>query len=576
MKKALNKMLLGTRFLILLLAVILAAIVSFILFTTYQHRQQSEEQLHQQARAFSREMDAVWQFFDVNQERINSDGQGNYVFKGLYCSIVGKGVGAIFSSHSNYTIRYTNTTVRNKFDRPDDFEALALAAFTDGSQTSEYYGLSTYEDEPVFRYVSAIYLKGTCLECHGSPKGEIDVTGFPKEGLERGDLAGAISIIIPTASFDADTQENILTTILFFLSVMVIVALIIFLALNRLITHPLKALAEATTKVGKGNLDVSFERISARGEIGDLMERFGSMAAQLKEAYSGLEEKVADKTEELQRANEILESQREQLSVSNELLQRANERLIVDNQHKADFLAVMSHELRTPLTVILTFVEILESEKPASDKERSALRELRSNAVILLNMINDTLEMASIQAGKERLLIEEVDLIDVVNMVEESIAPLASRKEVALNTSVSLDVPVIKGDWERLRHVIENLASNAVKFTPSGGHVAITVRHGEQEDGSEAEVVVVSVSDSGIGVAASDQERIFERFTQVESSTTRGYNGSGLGLSVVKEIIELHGGRVFVKSVLGKGSTFGFVLPVDCSDCSDNDRERSR
>jgi cell division protein FtsL len=136
MQERISRIRLSTRFLLLLLTVIFVVLVCYIVFTDYQHRQQTEELLLSQAQAFAKEMDAVWQFFDVNQERINSDGEGNYVFKGLYCSLVGKGVGVIFSSSSDYIIRYTNTTVRNRFDRPDEFEQLALASFTNDPATA--------------------------------------------------------------------------------------------------------------------------------------------------------------------------------------------------------------------------------------------------------------------------------------------------------------------------------------------------------------------------------------------------------------------------------------------------------
>jgi signal transduction histidine kinase len=557
MHERLKKVRLGTRFIVLLFAIIVTALVAFILYSSYQHNQQAEDKLRDQARAFTKEMDAVWQFFDVNQNKINYDSEGNYDFKGLYCSIVGKGVGAIFSAGSDYSIRYTNTEVRNKFDKPDEFEAAALQALTDGSGQTEYYGMSTNEGRPVFRYVSSISLKKSCLECHGEPKGEIDITGFPKEGLKEGDFAGAISIIIPAEGFIEDQYQNIINIVLFFLLLLVLIAVMLFIAVSRLVTSPLSKLAVATTKMSAGELDVSLDAINAQGEIGDLMERFNAMASQLREAYSSLEEKVADKTEEIRRANEILEEQRQQLSLSNDLLQQANERLIVDNRYKTDFLAVMSHELRTPLTAILTFVDILENSSDESVKKAGALDELKGNAAVLLNMINDTLEMASVQAGHSRLIIDEVDLVDIVNMVEMSVSPLAKRKCISLNSKVNRDVPVISGDWERLRHALENILSNAIKFTEDGGSISVMVTHDEG-----AGEVTVAVSDTGIGIAESDIERIFDKFTQVESSTTRGYNGSGLGLSVVKEIVEMHGGRVFVSSELGKGSVFGFTLPI--------------
>lgn len=555
--KRLQTMRLGALFSVVLVCVVVLSLGAYVLLISHQRDQQAEERLYAQADAFAAEMDAVWQFFDVNQNKINYNSDGVYDFKGLYCSIVGKGIGAIFTQDSDYTIRYTGTHVRNKFDRPDEFESMALEQVTDPTKPDDYYDLVDYEGAPSFRYVRAIYLKESCLGCHGEPAGEPDVTGYPREGLKEGDFAGAISIIIPAEPYVEDEQQVLITSIVFFGAVLVLVALTVFLAIDRFVTRPVARLSTVAAEMDGGNLDVHLDGVRAYGEIDGLVRSFSNMAGRLGDAYEGLEEKVALKTEEIRRANQVLEKQRQRLAQSNRLLKEANDRLCADNQYKDDFLAVMSHELRTPLTAIATFIEVLDREGDKTEREEKALRELKGNTLTLLNMINDTLEMAATQAGRGGLVTDDIDIVDVVNYVETTMGVLAEKKDICLKSHVDRNVPIIEGDWDRIRHALENLVSNAIKFTDVGGRVEMTARFREED-----RAVVIAVSDTGIGIAAGDIPHVFERFTQLDESTTRGYNGSGLGLSVVKDIVERHGGTVRVSSEVGCGSTFSIVLPA--------------
>ena len=552
-----KRMRLGAIFSVVLVCAVVLAMGLYVVFAAYQRDQQAEERLYAQAVAFAEEMDAVWSFFDVNQNKINYNSDGAYDFKGLYCSIVGKGIGAIFTQNSDYAIRYTGTNVRNRFDMPDEFETKALEVITDVALPDEYYAMTDYDGEPAFRYVRGIYLEESCLQCHGGPKGELDITGYPKEGLEVGDFAGAISIVIPADSYVQNEQQALILSLVFFVFILVLVCLSVFLAIDRFVTRPVSKLSAIAARVGDGDLSAPLDDVRAYGEIDDLVKRFSDMATQLNEAYTSLEMKVSSKTEEIRRKNEALERQRLQLAESNELLRLANESLSTDNQYKDDFLAVMSHELRTPLTAILTFVEILDREERGSSKEIRAIKELKSNTLTLLNMVNDTLEMAAMQADRGRMVEDDVDLVDVTNHVETTMSVLAEKKDIGLFSYVGLDVPIIRGDWDRICHAMENLVSNAIKFTCEGGSVEIKVFYDSNDD-----TVVVSVSDTGIGISEDDLPRIFEKFTQIDASTARGYNGSGLGLSVVKDIAERHGGTVLVESKLGAGSVFSMTLPA--------------
>jgi signal transduction histidine kinase len=230
--------------------------------------------------------------------------------------------------------------------------------------------------------------------------------------------------------------------------------------------------------------------------------------------------------------------------------------LEVASKHKSQFLANMSHELRTPLNAILGYAELMLDSiyGEPTDKMRTVLERLQSNGRHLLGLINDVLDLSKIEAGQLTLSLNDYSLRDVVHGVMAAVEPLAAEKRLAFKAEVAPDLPGGHGDERRLSQVLLNLVGNAIKFTDKG-EVAIraSVTNG---------AFTVAVCDTGPGIAAADQAKIFEEFQQADSSITRKKGGTGLGLSIAKRIIEMHGGRIWVESEPGKGSTFCFTLPV--------------
>jgi signal transduction histidine kinase len=226
------------------------------------------------------------------------------------------------------------------------------------------------------------------------------------------------------------------------------------------------------------------------------------------------------------------------------------------SKHKSQFLANMSHELRTPLNAILGYAELMLDSiyGEPSDKMRAVLERLQSNGRHLLGLINDVLDLSKIEAGQLTLSLEDYSLSDMVHGVVSAVEPLAAEKRLAFKAEVGPDLPTGRGDGRRLSQVLLNLVGNAIKFTDKG-EVAIraSVTNG---------AFTVAVCDTGPGISAADQAKIFEEFQQADSSITRKKGGTGLGLSIAKRIIEMHGGRIWVESEPGKGSTFYFSLPV--------------
>jgi signal transduction histidine kinase/HAMP domain-containing protein len=226
------------------------------------------------------------------------------------------------------------------------------------------------------------------------------------------------------------------------------------------------------------------------------------------------------------------------------------------SRHKSQFLANMSHELRTPLNAVLGYTELILDNiyGEAPEKMRAVVERIQNNGRHLLGLINDVLDLSKIEAGQLALSLSDYSLEELIHGVYVSVEPLAAEKRLALKTIIAPGLPVGHGDERRLAQVLLNLVGNAIKFTESG-EVVIA---GEVADGAFR----VAVRDTGPGIAAADQVRIFEEFQQVDSSSTRKQGGTGLGLAISKRIVEMHGGRIVVDSERGHGSTFTVVVPI--------------
>ena len=230
--------------------------------------------------------------------------------------------------------------------------------------------------------------------------------------------------------------------------------------------------------------------------------------------------------------------------------------LEVASQHKSQFLANMSHELRTPLNAILGYTELMADgiygELP--EKTMGVLKRLESNGRHLLGLINDVLDLSKIEAGQLVLELTDYSLEDIAQTVRSTLEPLAADKKLTFKIAVAPDMPAGHGDGRRLTQVLINLVGNAIKFTDAG-EVVIT---GGATDGS----FHLSVRDTGPGISAADQSKLFQEFQQADNAITRKKGGTGLGLAISKRIIEMHGGKIWVESQTGQGSTFSFMVPV--------------
>lgn len=511
---------------------------------------QSENEMYEKAQVIAYQLDATWTFMDINQDLINYDANGEFNFKGLHCSIVGLSIGTIMSRETDYTIAYVRETPRNIMNTPDEYELAGIYAFQTDSSLIDISEVTTDDEgNSIFRYLEPMYIEESCLECHGEPAGEVDISGYPKDGMEIGDFIGLISISMPTDMYDANVLENTQKNLLFFLVLVVIAAIAIYIFISKFITTPLNTLGAAAKQIGEGDLDIDLDNLHAEGEIQDLADTIELMSHQLQDLYNDLEGKVNTRTIQLGEANTILLHQQQ-------LLEETNEKLLQDNQYKNDFLAMVSHELKTPLTSIILFLDILENEDTQNNLEdRTAIiNKARDNGRRLLQMINNILYLSRIEANKLEIASEAVDLADLLSNIGAIIEPQVLAKDITYTTEIERGIPLICGDYEKLRCVIENVLGNAIKFTNKGGAIGVRVFM----DNSN---INITIADTGIGISESDMEVIFDRFIQSDSSDIRSHGGSGLGLALAREFVKYHQGTITVKSVLGKGSCFIIELP---------------
>jgi signal transduction histidine kinase/tetratricopeptide (TPR) repeat protein len=278
----------------------------------------------------------------------------------------------------------------------------------------------------------------------------------------------------------------------------------------------------------------------------ELLSTFGAQLAvaienarayrKIEELNLGLEEKVRERTAELLKAKGVLEKA---------------------NQMKDEFLATMSHELRTPLNAVIALADILSEETfgTLNEKQRKYVGDIIHSGTHLLALINDILDLSKMGAGQMRLQTSTFDLNRLLAESQVMVKEKAAHHAIALSLDLDPGLGPVEADHRKVKQVVYNLLSNAVKFTPDGGRVVIRSRRTNGE-------VVVSVEDNGIGIAREDLGKMFQEFQQIDSSLSRKYPGTGLGLALSRKFVELHGGRIWVQSEPGKGSSFSFAIPT--------------
>ena len=454
------------------------------------------------------------------------------------------------------------------------FDRRALHHFERHPDSDAYFTYERRNNADQFRYAKPLFLSRGCVACHSVggdgrlAQGSGGTSVFPVTADAKPQAAGTrpaatrpqperlLGIVSVDTPSRIEANELLLNRVFILAAGLLAGTLAIatfYFITTRLILQPVRVLQETAEKVSEGDLNIRSD-ISTGDEFQQLSETFNTMLANLKRG-----------ADQLRSINKSLDLKLGQLAESNLALYESN-------RLKSEFLANVSHELRTPLNSILGFADLLkdalqEMLKPSIGPDGQPklpdprpvryVTNILTSSKALLELINDLLDLAKIEAGRMEIRSEPLSLSDLFEGLTNILKPLSEQKNLAVICTVGPDVPIIHSDPAKLQQVLYNFLSNAIKFSPAGARIDLAAL--KEPDG---EHVRVSVSDRGPGIDPDKQQLIFEKFRQLEPSHTRTHGGTGLGLAISKELTILLGGSIGVRSTPGEGSTFWVVLPL--------------
>ena len=419
----------------------------------------------------------------------------------------------------------------------DSCSSQALRAFVhEPDQDMAVIKTADRRNRDIYRCFRAVRIEQACLSCHGT-------SADPRMQFQPGQLVGIIDLAIPDTAAGGPLVWWTRWAFIVGVALAGLLAFILFsIITQRLVIRPVRYLRAITSKVSDGNLSVR-SKLRTGDELEHLGESFNEMLSAIDKQHG-----------QLKSANRALDLKLGELAEANVTLFQAN-------KVKSEFIASISHELRTPLNSIIGFAELLGEN--TDDHISRYGRNISISAKNLMNMINDLLDLAKIEAGRIDVKIDKVSLDDTCRTLASLMKPIADKKQLDMAVTIGENLPIINTDAGKLQQILFNLLSNAIKFTPADGRVAIsaTVSSGNGKNKKPAEISV-AVSDSGPGIAEADQESIFEKFYQADRSLTRESYGTGLGLAIARELTNLLGGRLILKSSPGSGAVFTLTLPI--------------
>jgi signal transduction histidine kinase len=386
-------------------------------------------------------------------------------------------------------------------------------------------------NEQALLFYAPVRASKSCLTCHQKLAQDRNQPALAENGL-----MAMLRVRMPTKNIEEGVHLNraLLMSTAFLTALLIMLGS--WIVVRYIIVKPVKHLKEVADAISMGEMKVRSE-IQTGDEFEDLSHAFNRMLRNL-----------SDIQDQSRKANADLDRKVDELA-------QLNLALFESNRVKSDFLATMSHELRTPLNGILGFSDVLLSSD-LNEKQKRWVQNIHTSGQQLLNLINDILDLAKLEASKMIPRIKEFNLQDVCVGMINMFRPLAEKKNIDLRTHIDPDIPTLTQDDAKIQQILQNLLSNAIKFTPEGGLVHLKA----EVDGRD---VVLKIIDTGVGIAPEEQELVFQKFRQSGNPLTREHAGTGLGLSIVRELSKLLGGDVTLQSELGRGSTFTVRLPME-------------
>ncbi|GBE57109.1 non-motile and phage-resistance protein [bacterium BMS3Abin01] len=347
----------------------------------------------------------------------------------------------------------------------------------------------------------------SCQQCHGSDHA----------------LRGAVLVTTSMDDVQAAVQAKITRIAAVFIGGLAILLVVLAFALRVAVLKPLRKVVTVMRNIANGDMSQRVVVIS-QDEVGDLADSFNRMT--------------------------------DNLQASQDSLRQVNLNLLEANRLKSEFLSVMSHELRTPLNAIIGFSEVLKDyDRAMDDRQEKYLMNIETSGRNLLQLVNDILDLANVSSDNLELEKDDISIPQVLEDIRKLGHPFAAQRRIWLEVEPAGSLPLIEADESKIKRVLYNLVSNAIKFTPEGGQVTLRAE-------AKKDFVKISVEDTGIGVSEEDQEKIFTMFQQLDSADTRKFEGTGVGLALSRSLVEMHGGSIWVESKLGQGSKFIFTLPM--------------